>query len=511
MARRKKAASKSPASITVVPRTRAEVSKSAVMARNEKQVNSKNETLRKVSRGSKMIRKKKPAGQDISLSLQAQVARMEARLVTVEKELKTEKMKNKTKSLKKSHKTESNSVNHSAKKLRAGRSAAAATENVAIVGKKNVGPVETSRSRWGLRSAAARVTAAVSGLTGHSRRQSVPPPAVRPRDSDGDLVDNHHRGSDRDLVDDRHRCSLRCLVSCQGHLRPNEIIIYEGSQFFLQFLTTHRLQQPPAPPSPPPPHPVLLSSTVREVKAGPIAAFVPARVRLLLAQSPITRLEAEEHSWNSSDCSFNLSLKAGDPFTVRRRPVAQSTDCVRGKQGYSQGLHVFSVSWPVTERGTHAVVGVATRSAPLHSVGYRSLMGSGPDSWGWDLGRGRAYHGRDEEGLPYPEGVDDSWTVPDSFHLILDMDAGTLSFEVEGSYLGPAFTGLKSLGEPLYPVISTVWGNCQVSLVYIGGLESSPLSLQQLIRETVRTSLAGRGVTGLGLPSRLVKFLQYEA
>merc|ERR1719228_2318440 len=188
---------------------------------------------------------------------------MEARLMTVEKELKTEKMKNKTKSLKKSHKTESNSVNHSAKKLRAGRSATAATENVAIVGKKNVGPVETSRSRWGLRSAAARVTAAVSGLTGHSRRQSVPPPAVRPR------------GNDRDLVDNHHRCSLRCLVSCQGHLRPNEIIIYEGSQFFLQFLPTHRLQQPPAPPSPPPPpppHPVLPSSTVREVKAGPIAA-----------------------------------------------------------------------------------------------------------------------------------------------------------------------------------------------------------------------------------------------
>ena len=29
----------------------------------------------------------------------------------------------------------------------------------------------------------------------------------------------------------------------------------------------------------------------------------------------------------------------------------------------------------------------------LHCVGYRSLVGSGVHSWGWDLGRASAYHG----------------------------------------------------------------------------------------------------------------------
>ena len=49
-------------------------------------------------------------------------------------------------------------------------------------------------------------------------------------------------------------------------------------------------------------------------------------------------------------------------------------------QGWLQG-------WPVRQRGTHAVIGVATKDAPLHAVGYQSLVGNSDQSWGWDLGR----------------------------------------------------------------------------------------------------------------------------
>jgi hypothetical protein len=49
--------------------------------------------------------------------------------------------------------------------------------------------------------------------------------------------------------------------------------------------------------------------------------------------------------------------------------VAQSTDSIRGKVGYTEGLHIWEIHWPVRQRGTHAVVGVATREAPLHSPG----------------------------------------------------------------------------------------------------------------------------------------------
>ena len=119
----------------------------------------------------------------------------------------------------------------------------------------------------------------------------------------------------------------------------------------------------------------------------------------------------KEHSVNSHEVSS---------FAHLCRPVAQSTDCVRGRKSYSRyqvlficfaeplsfrrGIHAWGFRWPKGERGTHAVVGVAnneqvqlvlnkisssTRQA-LHCVGYRSLVGSGVHSWGWDLGRTRS-------------------------------------------------------------------------------------------------------------------------
>ena len=153
----------------------------------------------------------------------------------------------------------------------------------------------------------------------------------------------------------------------------------------------------------------------------------------------------------------------------------------------------------------------------LHCVGYRSLVGSGVHSWGWDLGRASAYHGGEgrnfglskyallwfyHPGRPYPR---PNFVVPDTFTMVLDLESGSLAFKVDNMYLGPAFTGLKG---PLYPVISTVWGNSEVSLVYRwdlvdtlksskswpmsrGSLEPEPLSLQQLAREEINQAVDG--------------------
>ncbi|EPY76772.1 splA/ryanodine receptor domain and SOCS box containing 4-like protein [Camelus ferus] len=124
------------------------------------------------------------------------------------------------------------------------------------------------------------------------------------------------------------------------------------------------------------------------------------------------------------------------------------------------------------ERGTHAVVGVATARAPLHSVGYTALVGSDAESWGWDLGRSRLYHdGKNRPGVAYPAflGPEEAFALPDSLLVVLDMDEGTLSFVVDGQYLGVAFRGLK--GKKLYPVVSAVWGHCEVTMRYINGLD----------------------------------------
>lgn len=79
---------------------------------------------------------------------------------------------------------------------------------------------------------------------------------------------------------------------------------------------------------------------------------------------------------------------------------------------------MWEVHWSTRQRGTHAVVGVATQDAPLHSVGYQSLVGSNDQSWGWDLGRNKLYHdSKSYDGITYPALLkpDETFIVPDKF------------------------------------------------------------------------------------------------
>lgn len=121
------------------------------------------------------------------------------------------------------------------------------------------------------------------------------------------------------------------------------------------------------------------------------------------------------------------------------------------------------------------MVGVATADAPLHSVGYTSLVGSDGESWGWDLGRNKLYHNsknRPASSAPtYPSFLEpeEAFVLPDALMVVLDMDEGTLSFIVDGQYLGVAFRGLK--GKKLYPIVSAVWGHCEITMRYINGLD----------------------------------------
>lgn len=198
----------------------------------------------------------------------------------------------------------------------------------------------------------------------------------------------------------------------------------------------------------------------------------PARLDVLLDMPPVSRDTQLKYSWNADDRSLNVFVKEDDKMTFHRHPVAQSTDCIRGKVGFTKGLHVWEVLWSTRQRGTHAVVGVATSEAPLHSVGYQSLVGSTDQSWGWDLGRNKLYHdSKNCPGVTYPAILkpDETFLVPDKFLVALDMDEGTLSFIVDGQYLGVAFRGLK--GRKLYPIVSAVWGHCEITMKYIGGLD----------------------------------------
>ncbi|CAG0919065.1 unnamed protein product [Notodromas monacha] len=246
----------------------------------------------------------------------------------------------------------------------------------------------------------------------------------------------------------------------------------------------------------------------------------PARLDYLLSLPPASREEQLKHAWNPDDRSLNIYVMDEDKLTFHRHPVAQSTDCIRGKCGYSRGLHVWKIKWLTRQRGTHAAVGVATADAPLHYVGYTSLVGRDDHSWGWDLRQNKLLHNCREPysaDVPvYPSclGPDTSFVVPDTFLVVLDMDEGTLSFVVDNQYLGPAFTGLK--GKTLYPIVSAVWGHSEISMIYVGGLRPDPLPLTELSRYVIRQEVGKRhknfskAVNSMVLPSTIKDFLLYR-
>lgn len=92
------------------------------------------------------------------------------------------------------------------------------------------------------------------------------------------------------------------------------------------------------------------------------------------------------------------------------------------------------------------------------------------------------------------------------------MDDGTLSFVVDGQYLGIAFRGLK--GRKLYPVVSAVWGHCEITMKYIGGLDPEPLPLMDLCRRVIRQRIGKQQleehVTDLNLPRAMKVYLLYR-
>jgi len=201
----------------------------------------------------------------------------------------------------------------------------------------------------------------------------------------------------------------------------------------------------------------------------------PVRLDLLLSRPPVDKEQQLKHAWNPDDRSLNIFVKDDDGgLTLHRHPVAQSTDGARGRVGYSRGLHVWEIRWERRYRGTHAVVGVATAGASLHCTGYRSLVGCTQDSWGWDLCRNRLCHaGTSRHDAVYPTPAAfahlNDYQAPETLLVVLDMDEGTLGFVADGRYLGVAFRGLKGL--KLYPVVSAVWGHCEITMKYIGGLD----------------------------------------
>ena len=150
---------------------------------------------------------------------------------------------------------------------------------------------------------------------------------------------------------------------------------------------------------------------------------------------------------------------------------------------------------------------------------FQSLIGNNEHSWGWDLGRNKVYHESKnrsgESGETYSRQLtqDETFVVPDKFLIVLDMDEGTLAFVVDGQYFGVAHRGLR--GKKVYPIVSTVWGHCEITMKYIGGLDPRPLPMMDLCRRVIRQQVGRPNIDqgkldDLNLPKAMRDYLEYK-
>lgn len=176
------------------------------------------------------------------------------------------------------------------------------------------------------------------------------------------------------------------------------------------------------------------------------------------------KLRAFSLAWNPFDCSRNGYVKLNG-FSFRRNPVAQSTDGVRGRRGFNSGRHSWECHWE-GPLGTVALIGVASRHAALQCPGYSPLLGSDDQGWGWNLVTNELIHDGQILGT-YPNSYNFPKFAPGGrIRVVLDCDAHVMFFERGHSFYGVAFTNLPPI--KLYPCISSVYGNSEISMVYLG-------------------------------------------
>jgi SPRY domain-containing SOCS box protein 1/4 len=138
---------------------------------------------------------------------------------------------------------------------------------------------------------------------------------------------------------------------------------------------------------------------------------------------------------------------------------------VRVRRPMTSGVHVWAVTWKVTgDEEFNTIIGVGTDEAAMDAyIGYND------DSWGWELGHNDLWHGCRHVGR-YPSNKDPyRYSVPDTFHLVLDMDEGTLCFVDGDEYLYVAFRFSGLRGRSLYVMASMREEGDTVSIKYQGG------------------------------------------
>ncbi len=234
---------------------------------------------------------------------------------------------------------------------------------------------------------------------------------------------------------------------------------------------------------------------------------------------PLDEKTSIENSWSKTRHSEGISILPNG-YTLRRRPVRETTDIGTANQSYDSKIHIWRIKWPRSNdtqyslekrRGTHASIGIVRPEVEkFRAEEYKNLLGSTDlsyHSFAWDIVNNIILHnGKKIKNYP-----DEKKYIPsEDIALILNMDHGRLGFYdiVNDMYLGDAVTGLK--GE-WAPAINCVWGDALINLIYCGQFEKTPSSLQQLCKDPINRNKKipsnSKYLDSARLPKGLQKYL----
>lgn len=191
-------------------------------------------------------------------------------------------------------------------------------------------------------------------------------------------------------------------------------------------------------------------------------------------------------AWDRAKSSNTIRILDNEPTRLRRDPASfDSTEIAMSDTGFSKGIHVLDVVWPLHKRGSRPVIGVALEGTPNRVTGSTNLLGSTESSWGWNLKNNKLFHNGQTIGN-YPEDKSDSeFIAPQKISCIIDMNAGTLGFKADEKYLGDAFSGLRH--KTVFLAVSVTHVNTEIEINYNKGFNANtPLSLQDLTKLSLR-------------------------
>ncbi|XP_059090138.1 SPRY domain-containing SOCS box protein 3-like [Tigriopus californicus] len=177
-------------------------------------------------------------------------------------------------------------------------------------------------------------------------------------------------------------------------------------------------------------------------------------------QLPLAFACVDHWSWNPSDKSREVLLNGPKDRIAHFHPNwSNGTAGVRGTRVLNNARYYWEINVFQRIFGTSMMFGIGTKDARLHVDAFVNMLGEDDQSWGlshkgyiWHNGRYKYYT------RPFRENV--STTIG----VFFDGISGTLTYYKDGVSLGVAFTGLRDIKEPLFPIVCSTAAKTEMGL-----------------------------------------------